>query len=81
MIGTVAGVKLAQCRRLRFLSQDALAEKAGVAKTTLVQIELGRVKPQLRIVQRLSEALEVDATTVDEFRPSLGLPPLPPDEG
>jgi DNA-binding XRE family transcriptional regulator len=75
MIGTVGGVKLSQCRRLRFLSQDALAERAGVAKSTLVNIELGRVKPQLRIVKKLSEALGVDATTVDEFRPSLGLPP------
>jgi DNA-binding XRE family transcriptional regulator len=73
MIGTVMGVKLAQHRRLKFLSQDALAGLAGISKSTLVQIEKGRVKPQLRIVKRLADALEVDATSVDEFRPSLGL--------
>ena len=75
MIGTVAGVKLSQHRKARFLSQDALAAQAGIAKTTLVNIELGRVRPQLRIVKALSEALGVPAQDVDEFRPSLGLPP------
>ena len=71
MIGTVVGVKLVQHRRLKFLSQDALAEKAGISKSTLVQIEKGRVKPQLRIMKQLSEALGVDATDVDEFRQAL----------
>jgi len=71
MIGTVVGVKLSQHRRLKFLSQDALAGLAGISKSTLVQIEKGRVKPQLRIVKRLADALGIDATDVDEFRPSL----------
>lgn len=75
MMGTVAGVKLAQHRRLKLLSQQELADASGVAKSTLVNIEAGRVKPQLRIVKRLSEVLGVNPSEVDEFRPSLGLPP------
>ena len=75
MIGTVAGVKLAQHRRLKLMSQQELADASGVAKTTLVNIELGRVRPHLRSVKRLSEALGVQPADVDEFRSSLGLPP------
>lgn len=76
MIGTVLGVKLAQHRKRRMLSQDALAALSGVGKSTLVHIELGRVRPQFKTIKRLSEALGVEPSEVDEFRPSLGLPPL-----
>jgi transcriptional regulator with XRE-family HTH domain len=76
-IGTVLGVKLAQHRRLRLLSQDALAAKAGVGKSTLVHIELGRVRPQFKTIRRLADALGVEPSEVDEFRPTLGLSPAP----
>lgn len=76
MIGTLRGVKLTRLRRERFLTVQALAERAGVAKSTLVKIEGGKVRqPHLSVVKRLSEALGVPPQDVDEFRVSLGLPP------
>lgn len=74
MSGMVSGVKLSQCRKRRYLSQRALALEAGVSFATVKAIESGRVRsPQLRVVKALSEALDVPAQDVDEFRPSLGL--------
>ena len=45
-----------------------LAELANVAPSTIYLIEAGRSVPQLSVVRRLAEALDVDPTTVAEFR-------------
>jgi transcriptional regulator with XRE-family HTH domain len=78
VIATVAGVKLAQCRKRRYFSQRGLAAEAGVSFATVKAIESGRVRaPQLRVVRSIAETLAIDPAEIDEFRESLGLPPAP----
>jgi ribosome-binding protein aMBF1 (putative translation factor) len=48
-------------REGKFLSQRELAAKAGVSRSTVVDIEAGRVCPQPRTVRKLAEALGVQA--------------------
>ncbi len=57
----------------RALSIDALAENAGVSNKTVVEIEAGRVRPKMRTVRRLSNALRVAPQQVQEFAVVLGL--------
>ena len=61
-------MKLEVLRRQRLLSQAELAEKAGVAKSTIYLIEAGKTTPRYGIMRRLCEALGVQASEVDEFR-------------
>jgi len=73
---TLADVELATYRKRRFLSQHQLAAKAGVSVATVFNIEKRLVKnPRLSVIQRISEALGIDATEVDEFKSALGVPP------
>lgn len=46
-------------RTLRGVSQEHLAENAGLHRTYVGQIERGRANPSLGIVEKLAEALEV----------------------
>ena len=64
-------MKLAAARRLRFWSIRELAQRADVATRTINNIELGRTTPSLATIQRLSEALGVDALEIDEFRDAI----------
>jgi transcriptional regulator with XRE-family HTH domain len=57
------------------MTQYQLAVKAGVAPATVSSIERGKHQARLTVIRRLSDALGVEPSTVDEFRPSLGLPP------
>jgi transcriptional regulator with XRE-family HTH domain len=45
-----------------------LAALAGVAPSTIYSIEAGRTKPLLRVIRQLAAALDVEPSTVDEFR-------------
>ena len=56
-----------EVRRRAFLTIRDLSEKAGVSPRTIVDLEHGRTLPQLRTIQRLSEALDVDPLAVEEF--------------
>lgn len=47
-------------RKHRALTQDALAEKAGVTKTTISEIENGRKEGSIKLFKKLSEILGVD---------------------
>lgn len=59
-------------RNRRALSMDDLGELAGVAKSTIVAIELGRVTAIKRVtMRRLSTALGVEPLDVAEFRRAL----------
>lgn len=58
---------LRDVRRGKLISIEGLADKAGVSTKTIVEIELGRSVPRLRTIKKLSEALEVDPTSVEEF--------------
>ena len=55
-------------RRRRLLSLRRLAEAAGVATTTVVNIEHGHTLPGFRVIRDLSAALDVDPLEIDEFR-------------
>lgn len=59
-------------RLKRLLSVHRLAEAAGVSNRTVLDIEHGKVRPQLRTIGRLSEALGVTPTDVLEFAPVVG---------
>ena len=52
----------------RLLTVRSLAERAGVAPTTVHLIETGRRRPQFLTIERLSRALEIDPREVAEFR-------------
>lgn len=49
-----------ELRLARFMSQQDLATKAGVAKTTIVGIETGHHEPRLSTIRKLAAALGVE---------------------
>jgi DNA-binding XRE family transcriptional regulator len=55
----------------RTLSQRDLAERAGVAPKTVVDLELGRNEPRLRTMRLIAQALGVEVAEIDEFRQAL----------
>ncbi|MCL4553076.1 MAG: helix-turn-helix domain-containing protein [Candidatus Marsarchaeota archaeon] len=65
-------MRLEIARRQKLMSQADLAEKAGVARSTVHLIEVGKTTPRLSIMRRISEALEVAPAEIDEFRRAIG---------
>jgi transcriptional regulator with XRE-family HTH domain len=59
---------LREIRLSQTLSQRDLAQKAGVAPKTIVDLELGRQEPRLRTIRKLAAALGVQPHEVDEFQ-------------
>ncbi len=55
----------------QLLGVKALARKAGVSNTTIIQIERGEQVPTFRTIRRLSDALSVDPLEVTEFAAAL----------
>ncbi len=56
---------LKKLRKLRNLSQEELARKAGITYSTLIKLESGANKnPTVKTLQQLTRALEV---TLDEL--------------
>ncbi len=60
-------VTLKEARAARLLTIRELAEKAGVAPSTVYLIEHGRTVPRFAMIRRLSEALGVEPATIEEF--------------
>ncbi len=58
---------LKEARAERLLSVRALAEKAGVAFSTVHLIETGRSVPRFGVIQKLSTALGVEPREIEEF--------------
>lgn len=63
-IGCVAGsrVRLLRLREVRegyFITQGDLAEKAGVTRSTIIDLEKGRTEAQYRTVRKLADVLGV----------------------
>lgn len=54
------GSKLKEVRIRRLLTQEELAEKAGLSPSTVVNIERNQVEPHFRTIRKLAEALDVD---------------------
>jgi len=53
-------LKVARTRRL--LTQDELAERAGVSQSTVANIERDNAEPQFRTIRKLAKALDIDPT-------------------
>lgn len=62
-----------QIRRLRFekgeMTQQALADLAGVSRQTIITIENGKYCPSLDLAFRIASALGQEITQVFEYRP------------
>ena len=58
---------LKQARASRFLTIRGLAEKAGVAPSTVYLTESGRSTPRFAVIEKLSAALEVEPNEIVEF--------------
>ena len=59
-------VRLKEWRERRFLTQQQLADAAGVAPATIVRIEQGQVTPNFGTLRKLAAAL---AVTLDDLVP------------
>jgi transcriptional regulator with XRE-family HTH domain len=59
---------LREIRLRQALSQRDLAQQAGVAPKTVVDLELGRQEPRLRTIRKLAAALGVPPQEIDEFQ-------------
>ncbi len=51
---------LRDIREQKFLTQEELAQKAGLVVVTINRIEKGRQKPRFKTIRKLAEALEVE---------------------
>ncbi len=60
------GEKLKGARTRRLLTQQELAEKAGVSPSTIVNIERDQAEPHFRTIRKLAKALDVDPTSLLE---------------
>jgi transcriptional regulator with XRE-family HTH domain len=72
---------LREVRTERLLSIRGLAQRAGVAPSTVYLIEAGRTVPRLSMVRRLATALDVAPATVDEFRQAIAAAQAPRPTG
>jgi transcriptional regulator with XRE-family HTH domain len=60
------GEKLKEIRTKRLLTQEELAEKAGVSAATVVNVERNNQEPHFRTIRKLAKALEIDPTELIE---------------
>ena len=56
------GDKLKEIRTRRFLTQEELAERAGVSPATIVRVERNQAEPHISTMRKLAQALNVDPT-------------------
>jgi transcriptional regulator with XRE-family HTH domain len=56
------GDRLKKIRTRRLLTQEELAEKAGVNHSTIVNAERNQAEPHFRTIRKLAKALDVDPT-------------------
>lgn len=62
------GLNIAYYRRKRKYTQEQLAEKVGVDRTHMGNIEQARLGASLDVVFRLADALEVPVSRLFEYR-------------
>ena len=51
--------RLRECRERAFLTQAELAEKTGIAETTISRLESGKQAARISTARKLAEALSV----------------------
>ena len=56
------GERLKKARMRKLLTQEELAEKAGVSPSTIVNIERDQAEPHISTMRKLAKALDVDPT-------------------
>lgn len=67
---------LAALRKLQKITQEELAEKAGITRQTLSKYETGESLPDISVCSRLAQALEVTIDDLVNFDQTLL--PIPP---
>lgn len=55
------GAQVKRAREQALLTQEELAERAGIGTATLNRIEKDRVEPHFRTIRKIAKALGVDA--------------------
>ena len=55
----VCGIKLAELRKSKGLSQDQLSKASGIHRVTIARIETGAISPNLQTLEKLAAALGV----------------------
>lgn len=70
-LGQSVGARVAELRARRKLSQEDLAAAAGCSKSFVSQLETGKKRPGLPLLEALARALDV--TPAELLRPA-GLP-------
>lgn len=60
------GDTIAKLRLQRGLSQEALADKCGVHRTYISQLERGLKNPTLNVLQKISKAMDVPLSELIE---------------
>lgn len=63
---------LRELRERAHLSQEQLAQRAGVTGSTIYKLETGRVQPSYPTLKRLSEVLGVSIDEIEFPTPSEG---------
>jgi transcriptional regulator with XRE-family HTH domain len=58
------GTQVKRTREQALLTQQELADRAGVGLTTLNRIENDRAEPQFRTIRKLARAMGVDPKTL-----------------
>jgi transcriptional regulator with XRE-family HTH domain len=66
---TVSGEKIKGLRIRRRLTQQKLAERAGLSLTQVSRIETGVHRPRFSTLEALAEALGVDADELIDYAP------------
>jgi transcriptional regulator with XRE-family HTH domain len=56
------GEQLKNVRTRRLLTQEELADKAGVSAATVVNIERNNQEPHFRTIRKLARALNIEPT-------------------
>ena len=57
-------IRLAEVRKSKGLTQEQLSVISGVSRVSIARYETGRVSPNLRIVQKLADALKVPVSRI-----------------
>lgn len=66
------GLRMKELRMVRKLSQEQLAEKAGISSKYMSRIETGQHFPSLDIIKKLANALHVELKDFFEFAHEAG---------
>lgn len=61
------GKNLRRLREDRLLTQAELAERAGIALSSLVRVENDQVDPRFTTIRKLAQALDVDHRELTKY--------------